>query len=325
MNQILQVQEKKKNKNSRPIDTKKIVLFFSICIIIFGIIMLGQGAYSAYQNYKNRPVKSETPSGDIGTAENEPNIILTKTDEDKLIIRVESQTAISHIIYNWNNDTSATLDETGKTNIEEIIDIPSGENTIYLSVIDANGKETKKQETYTVEQSKPVIERSLIGNSIKITVTSKVELSYVTCKWNSEEEQKYDMITFEDRKKFEKTLEIPKGQNTLKIVAVDINNNQTESSMQMEGVPPANVPVPIARDGYIFFTIISETYNMEMVEFELNGEKQVMNTSTFGTTKEVNWRVKMVEGWNYLKITSKLSYDKVDTTNSTYWKFEYNP
>ena len=38
MNQILQVQENRKTSN--PVDTKKIVLFFAVCLIIFGVIMV---------------------------------------------------------------------------------------------------------------------------------------------------------------------------------------------------------------------------------------------------------------------------------------------
>lgn len=322
MNQILQVQEKKNKKTSKPIDTKKIVLFFAICIIIFGLVMLGQGAYSAYQNKANEKVNLPEPSEPEYIP---PTIGFTRTADNKAIINIQSEVAISHIIYDWNNESSQTLEEAGKTNIEEVIDIPVGENTLNIKVIDSEGRETKKSEIYIVEASKPIIEVIFTGaNDLKVIVTSEEELSYVTCKWNSEKEQKYDMITFENRTKFDKILEIPKGQNTLKIIAVDIKNNQSESSMSIKGVPPAKVPTPIARDGYIYFSVISEDeYNIELVEFELNGDKKIMNTDTFGKTKEVDWRVKMVEGWNYLKITTKL--EGADKTDSTYWKFEYKP
>ena len=153
MNQILQVQEEKKRSNNNPMDTKKIVLFFAVCLIIFGIVLLGEGAYSLYINTTNQKVTPATPDG-AGTVQDpeyvEPTITLTKTEDNKLIVNIESQVAISHIIYNWNTDVANTLDESGKTNIEEILDIPAGENTIYISVVDTNGKETKKQEIFTV-------------------------------------------------------------------------------------------------------------------------------------------------------------------------------
>lgn len=321
MNQILQVQENKYKNNNKPIDTKKVVLFFAVCLIIFGIILLGQGAYSAYKNKQNQKVEPSTPDGSGSVQEPEyvaPTINLSKTEDNKLIINVESEIAISHIIYDWNNQSSQTLDETGKTNIEEIIDIPVGENVLNISVIDANGQETKKTETYIVEVSKPVIELSVVGNDIKITVTSKVELSYVTYKWNNEEEKKQDMLTFEDRTKFEKSIEIPKGQNTLKILAVDKNDNKSEKSQEIKGVVKPKTST-IARGEYLYFTVTGEE-NIKTVEFEFNGNKFLMNTDTFGQTKVVNYKVKMISGWNYLKIISTTESDVQDTT---FWRFEY--
>lgn len=318
MNQILQVQENRRNSN--PVDTKKVVLFFAVAIIIFGLILLGQGAYSVYQSKLNEKVTPTTPgnSGNIETPEYIPIITLTKTENNKVILNVESEVAISHIIYNWNNETAQTLEETGKTNIEEIIDIPTGENTLNISVIDSNEKETKKSETFILEVSKPVIELAVVGNDIKITVTSEVELSYVTYKWNSEEEKKQDMLTYEDRTKFEKLVEIPKGQNTLKIVAVDVNENKTEKSQEIKGVTKAKTTV-VAKDNYLDFKVTGEE-NIKTVEFEFNGKKYLMNTDTFGETNTVHYKMPMVSGWNYLKVISTTQSGAQDTS---IWKYEY--
>lgn len=325
MNQILQVQEDRRKSNSNPIDTKKIVLFFAICLIIFGIILLGEGIYSVHKNNSNKKVTPSTPVGSGSAQEPEyiaPIITFTKTEDNKLIVNIKSQVAISYIIYNWNTDVATTLNEAGKTNIEEILDIPAGENTIYISVIDSNGKETKKQETYKVEQTKPIIEKPVqIGNNIKIIVTSEVELSYVTYKWNSEEEQKNDMHTFENRKKFEKEIEIPKGQNTLKIEAVDVNGNKSEKSQEIKGVSKLKDPKVTVSGEYIYFTFVAED-NMKIVEFIFNGQSFIMNKETFGTTKTVKYKLKLINGWNYLKL---IGTTENDAKNTTIWKYEYNP
>lgn len=324
MNQILQVQEDRKRGNNNSIDTKKIVLFFAVCLIIFGVVLLGEGAYYIYKNKKNQKVTPATPVGG-GSVQDpgyiEPTITLTKTEDNKLIVNIESQIAISHIIYNWNTDVANTLDESGKTNIEEILDIPAGENTIYISVVDSNGKETKKQEVYTVEQTKPVINLAVVGNNIKITVTSKVELSYVTYKWNLEQEQKNDMLTYEDRKKFEKELEIPKGQNTLRIEAMDINGTKTEKSQEIKGVAKLKDPKVTVSGEYIYFTFEAEE-NMKTVAFTFNGQEYLMNTDTFGKTKTVKYKVKMIKGWNYLKL---IGTTENNAQNTTIWKYEYKP
>ena len=324
MNQILQVQEKKSKKINKTIDTKKIVLFFSICIIIFGSIMLAEGAYAIYQEKANQKVEPEPNTNPGELVYLPPNISLRKTEENKVVIKVDSDVEISHIIYDWNNEASQTIEESGKTNIEETIDIPLGTNTLNITVIDSNGKETKKTETFIVEAGKPDIKLSAIGTNLKITVTSEYDLSYITYKWNSETEQKFDMHTYEDKTKFEKTIEIPKGQNTLKIIAVDENEVKAEHTMQIEGIPPAKTRT-IVKGEYIYFTVTSEIYNIETVEFELNGKQYKMDTNTFGITKEVKYKVKMAEGWNYLKVESKLQKINEDIRNTTLWKFEYIP
>lgn len=322
MNQILQVQENKKNSNST--DTKKVVLFFAVAIIIFGIILLGQGAYSVYQIKINEKATPTIPGNNNNNNDNQdeieytPTVTLTKTEDNKVIINVESQIAISHIIYDWNYETAQTLEETGKTNIEEVIDLPSGENTLNVSIIDSKGKETKVSKTFTVEVSKPVIELSVVGSDIKINVTSKTELAYVTYKWNLEQEKKVDMTTYEDKTKFEKTLKIPKGKNTLKIVAVDINENSTEKSQEIEGKSKAKTRV-IARENYLDFIVEAEE-NIKTVEFIFNGKKYLMDTTTFGETKTVHYKVPMVSGWNYLKVISTTQGDVKDTS---LWKYEY--
>lgn len=315
MNQILQVEEKK-YKNSNPIDTKKIVLFFAVSIIIFGLILLGEGIYSIYKTNSIKKIRENTNNN---VEENIPTIQFAKTADNKIIINIKSEIAINHIIYNWNNETSQTIDESGKTDIEEVIDMPSGENTLNISVIDVNGKETKKQETYNVEQDRPTIELSVVGNDIKITVKSSVEISYVSYKWNSDPEKKENMATFEDKTKYEKTLEIPTGQNTLKIVAVDINQKTTEKSQEIKGIVKPEKPKTVIKGEYMEFTAQADE-NIQTVEFIFNGASYIMNTDTFGQTKVVKYRVKMKEGWNYLKITATT---KSGGSESSIWSYEY--
>lgn len=314
MNQILQVQEKRNNR-SQPIDTKKVVLFFAVCIILFGLILLGQGAYHIYEAKKNQKV---IPTDTSKVEEYTPTITLSMLEDNKVMIQVDSQIAISHLIYRWNNESAITLEENGKTTLQEIVSIPAGENTLYIAVIDQNGKETKQSETYSIEVTKPVIELFVVGNNIKVTVTSEKDLSYVAYKWNSEEEKREEMTTYENKTKFEKSLEIPKGQNTLKITAVDINGNNTEKSQEIRGVTKAKTST-IAKGEYLTFTIVGED-NIEKVEFEWNGKLYSMDKNTFGETNHVYYRIKMVEGWNYLKITSTTINGVQDTS---FWKYEY--
>ena len=126
------------------------------------------------------------------------------------------------------------------------------------------------------------------------------------------------MITFENRKKFEKPLQIPKGQNTLKIVAVDVKNNKTEKSQEIKGVTKAKTTT-MASGEYLEFTVAGDE-NIKTVKFIFNEKTYLMNTDTFGQTKVVHYKVKMISGWNYLKIISTTESGAEDTS---IWKYEY--
>ena len=306
MNQILQVKD---TKQLKPIKAKKVLLFLAIIIVMFAL------GINIYLNIINGNIKLSIFTK---VPENIPEISLTQTDNDELIIEVESNIGISNIKYNWNNEKVQVIECSGNTHVEETIDIPMGENTIYISIIDVNGKETKKEQKLTVELPKPVIELSVIGNDIKITVTSETELSEVTYKWNSEQEKKENMFTYENRTNFEKKLDIPIGQNTLTIVAIDINGRITEKIQEIKGVTKATTTTRVQGE-YLHFTVTAKE-NIEKVEFEFNGQKYLMNTDTFGETKTVHYKVKLTEGTNYLTITSTTQSGGTDTTS---WEQKY--
>lgn len=304
MNQILQVNNK--NNHNKLKHKKDIVLFLVILLIVF---CLSMGAYVLFQNIINGniklPIFTEEPKETT-------TITLTLVDRNLLTINAQSETGISKLTYDINSNQSQVIQFSGETYIEETIEMPIGENVIYVSIIDINGEETTKEEIMIVEAPKPIIDLSVVGNDIKITITSEVELSEIRYKWNQDKEKKENMITYEEKMSFEKQLEIPIGQNTLTIVATDINGGTTEKVQAIKGVTKAKTST-IVQGEYLHFTVVGKE-NIEKVEFVFNGKKYLMNTDTFGETKTVHYKVKLEEGMNYLTITSTTQSGGTDTT-----------
>ena len=305
MNQILQVKDTKKLK---PIDSKKVLV---ILIIIIAILALCIGGYFIYQNLNNGniklPIFTQVP-------ERTAIITLTQTDRNGLIVHIESETGISNISYLLNDKEIQTIKVSGELVFEETIsDIPVGENAIFVSVIDIEGKETTKQENFVVEAPKPVIELSVVGNDIKITVTSEIELAEITYKWNADNEKKENMTTYEDKFNFEKQLNIPVGQNTLIITATDVDGGKTDKIQQIKGVTKATTTTRVEGE-YLHFTVTGKE-NIEKVEFIFNGQKYLMNTDTFGETKKVHYKVKLIEGTNLLTVTSTTRSGGIETVS----------
>lgn len=311
MNQILFIQEK--NRISLK-DTKKIVLFFAVSIIVFGLIIIIQGALGVHS-------VNEMKTSAIKNA-GKTQIELVQTDDGNVQITVNSQVAISEVMYYWNSEASQTLpqENRGRMNIQEMVTIPAGENVLTVKTIDVNGGEAIKTQTFTLNVDKPVINLMVGGTTLNIIVESKVDLSYVTYKWNSEQEQKIDMLTFQDKAKFEKEIEIPKGQNKLLITAVDIYGNKSEKSQEVKGVPVTIKPV--IQGKYIFFEATADE-SIKQVEFQFNGQNYIIGSDVIKGQKRVTYRIELQQGWNYLKITVTTSSGV--KSNPQVWKYEYKP
>ena len=311
MNQILFTENKKRSSSQ---DTKKIVLFFAITIIIFGIILLGQGVYGVYNIAKD---KKENGTSSVS----ETDIKLVQLDSGDIQINVKSKVGISELIYSWNNDSSQTISESGKTSISETITAPSGDNELIVKTIDVNGKQITKQERFTSSTSGPSIELSVVGDNIKIIVNSEQNISYVTYKWNSEEEQRIDMVTYEDKTKLEKEIQIPKGSNTLKVTAVDVNNNSSEKSQDIKGVTKPK-SAPVIRGNYIYFEVTADE-DIKQVDIMYNDEAYIIKENTIkesNQSRKVTHKFKLKKGMNYLVIkTTTVS----GITAEDVWKYKY--
>lgn len=312
MNQILFVQDKRKSNLE---DTKNIVLFFAVSIIIFGIILLGQGVYGVYKGlYKE-------PKG-INTQYDSTDIQLIQNDSGEVVITVNSQVGISELIYNWNSEASQTISGNGNMQLQETVTMPAGENTLTVKTIDINGKQKTETQTFKLDVEKPEISLSVLGNNIKITVNSKVDLSYVTYKWNSDPEEKMDMVTYMDKTKFEKEIEIPKGQNTLVITAVDIYENKSEKSQEIKGVEKPVFEKPKIEDNKITFTVTADEDFKEIL-ISFNGKNYKITEEIIKNSqnpKKVSYTFEMITGVNNLRVRA---ITQNNATEEKAWKYEY--
>lgn len=289
MNQILFTQDKR-NSNSQ--DTKKIVLFFAVSLIIFGLIIFGQGVYGIVKKDSTQVNKDDETT----------TISLQQNNSGEVIINVNSQTIISELIYYWNSEASQTISGNGNTTMQQIITMPAGQNTLTVKTIDVNGKQKTETQTFKLDVDKPNISLSVIGNKIKIAVDSKADLAYVTYKWNNEQEKKMDMTTFEDKTKFETEIEIPKGKNTLMITAVDIYENKSEKSQEINGISKPVIE-PTINEPYITFTVTSEEDDIKTIEFVYNGKNYKITEDAIKKSqnaKKVSYKLTLEKGKNTL-------------------------
>lgn len=289
MNQILQTEN---NKSKGPIEINKIVKFFAIAILIFGLILIGLGLYSHISNN----AKQQT----IVQKNLKPDVDVTKQDED-ILIQVTHNVPISQIIYKWNEEDEKVIDGGNKTSLSETIDLPFGTNTLYIRVVDINGEETVFQKEYIVDgDGKPVIELALTKDyKIKITVQDAVGLKYINYTWNNGEKTRVE-ANMENIKVIEETVEIPLGQNTLTVDAVNTTDVITTKELEVKGVK--RPVVTFAKDGDYLIIRVEDEDAIKLVTYTLNGQRYQINGRD---RKGIEYRQLIPKGESTLELTAE--------------------
>lgn len=308
MNQILSTQKAKKGNK---LEIKGVVLFFAITIIIFGACITAQGVYAIFLNkseVEQQPTKEETFK---------PNIDIQR-QEDQIVLTVTHNKPIAQISYNWNGEDNKTIITNNQTEIIETIELPVGNNTFNLTVIDINGEENNYQKEYIVEgQGKPIVELSITNdNKIKISANDTIELQQLTYSWNDEQETKVEPNP-ETKNIIEKIVEIPLGQNTLKVTAINKEQIQTTKTIDVKGIKKPVVEVE--QRGAKLYIKAQDEEGMKIVNYTLNGKKYQLN---FGQTKVIEYLQDLEVGENTIVIQA---YNINDAVTELKGKCVYNP
>lgn len=291
MNQIIYTQNKKSSKQ----DLRNIVIFFAVSIIIFGIALITQGSYAMSVSIsKQKEIEQKIKEEQQGTD------IQIQRVGDSVTIIIENEKPIYTVAYNWNSESPKTLDAEAKTEFKTTIDLPVGTNTLNIAITDVNQKTLKYQKEYYVEGTgKPTIELSVTNkNQIKMTAKDTLGLQALVYSWNNGEETTIEPSA-EDNTKIETLVDIPIGQNTLKVTAVNNDNRDTIKTLDIKGVKKPVVTLLKQADG--LYIKVEDEEGIKEINYTLNGRKYTINSSYFGTNnKVVEYTQPLAEGQNYI-------------------------
>ena len=267
LNKILKEEAKKKKKKKKQknnnmgynsggtIEIDKIVRFFAIVLIVFGIVMIGSGSYSMYQGTQT------------GNSQAKPTISVQEISETQLELEVSHGSQLQRVTYNWNNETPTELNASGKKSVIETIEIPTGENTLNVYAVDEEGRETNYSRVYT-RQGDITVDFEVDGGNLIVTANGKNQLSYMTYRWDDEEEQRVDINDMA----VEYSIEIPVGQHTLTVSVVDINNATETEQQEVRGVMRPTLEV--TTDGSSNFVIrASDEEGLTRVEVTIDEDE----------------------------------------------------
>ena len=283
MNQILYEEEQ-----SPKTDIKKVQLFFGIALIIFGVVLVGSGVFGLLANPNNN--NKDLYNGTI------PQIQANIFEEDQVLINVTHDKAIEKILYSWNDEADNVILGRDRSAIEELIEMPVGENLLNIRVIDIVGEEASYAQTYVlssgIDIQKPTIEFSIVDSNIKITAQDETELSYITYRWNNEEEQTADSVDA-SKTKIEVTIPILRGENNLTVIAVDANNNTETKTQKFNAVTRPTITVSQYADKLTI--TVKDELGIDKVICNLNGQNYRWIKTEESMTEWV-WELPIPEG-----------------------------
>lgn len=290
MNQILSTSQATNKKGKKgPADIETILKFFAIALIVYGIFMIGSSSYSMYRASVQQ---LESPT--------KPTIEEEFKSDNKLLLKVMHDKAIETVEYYWNDEEPNIIKGNGRKYIEQEITIPGGTNTLTVRAIDINGQEI----VYPKEFETPdIIQLDLIGNKLKVTAESETVISYMTYRWNEDNETRIDI----NSNTVDQEIDIPMGENTITIVLVDENNESIIKEQKIKGVLKPTITV--AKDnttGEFVITATDETA-LDRIEFTITNssvQNKRYRLRAQNGEKELTYRFKLEAGENYIEATA---------------------
>lgn len=261
MNQILSTsipmdnKKKQTNKTHNPIKIEKILKFFGIVILIFGIFLIGIGVYKITQNQVQQKAENT-----------EPTISIENKTENTILLKIINQKNIDRLEYGWNNEEPTIIYGNNGKYLEKEINVPAGSNILNVLVVDVDGKETTYEKQYERESN---IEFEVSGNKIKIIYNGDTMISYMTYRWDEEEETR---VEIQDTT-IEKEIDTIKGLHTLTVVVVDENNNTDTKQQKINGVSKPKVEVTVDEQNEHFVIKASDEEKISKFSFKLNQDE----------------------------------------------------
>ena len=221
-------------------------------MLIFGIFTIGTGAYAVFKN------QSEQQEQNL-----EPSISIEDKDEKTILLKVVHKKNIAKLEYRWNDEESTVVNGNNGKYIEKQIKVPSGKNTLHVLVVDEDGKEIPYEKQYERESK---INFEVSGNKIKITYEGDKKVSYMTYRWDEEEEK---TIQINDTK-IDQEIDAIKGLHTLTVIVVDEDNNTDTKVQKINGVSKPKITVAVDDAKQHFVIKASDDEKITTIVFRLN-------------------------------------------------------
>lgn len=293
---------KRANATSNKAEISKVIRIFCVIIILFGLFLIGESTYAMVAKRKK--------------VEDNPKVYPLQMGKETKIT-VETEHPIKEFSYKWNEGESVKIEGNGTVLFETTIQIPNGNNILYMTVTDFNGNEHNFHRQYifdSTDANKPTIDIAISGTKLKITATDDVEMDYITYSWNNEEATRVDLEEDEDKQNIETDVDVPEGQNKLTIIAVDAQGNR---ETRTENVIGDTKPIfDLLKDGQNLIIKAQDDQGVSRIVMDIDGEIVDSGEESIDL-KEVSASIPVESGTHTIKVTVTNVNGLSDTKTAT--------
>ena len=291
MNQILatKTDNKKRKKPRMPgksvsSDIAKVTKVFAIGLIIFGGCVIGTGSYALY---KEKETTNKTTINEMSKPVISVEAI--EGDESTILLKTTSNIGIETVVYQWNDGKKTTLTGNGGKYLEQKVQIPSGSNVLNITVVDSQNQESTYSKKYELNSN---IKLEAIGNGkIKIEYAGETEISYLTYRWDNQDENKIDI----NSKTINQEIDTLNGKHTLTIIVVDVNNHTETKVQQTNGVSIPTIDIRFNEDKTSYIINVKDDVELKEVIITLDED----DSKKYGQKingKEFQFEIALKEG-----------------------------
>lgn len=291
MNQILatKTDNKKRKKPRMPgksvsSDIAKVTKVFAIGLIIFGGCIIGTGSYALY---KEKETTNKTTINEMSKPVISVEAI--EGDESTILLKTTSNIGIETVVYQWNDGKKTTLTGNGGKYLEQKVQIPSGSNVLNITVVDSQNQESTYSKKYELNSN---IKLEAIGNGkIKIEYEGETEISYLTYRWDDQDENKIDI----NSKTIDQEIDTLNGKHTLTIIVVDVNNHTETKVQQTNGVSIPTIDIRFNEDKTSYIINVKDDVELKEVIITLDED----DSKKYGQKingKEFQFEIALKEG-----------------------------
>lgn len=177
-------------------------------------------------------------------------------------------------------------------------------------------KISKKEEEKLL--GKPEVALEQIDNQVKIIAKADAGINKIIYTWNDEEPIEKEM---NGRKKHEEALEIPEGENSLKVIVKDINDEEIETEKEFfveETEKPKIELDDNLGNGKVKITANDENNGIKYITYKWNDEQETTVEAEDENQTLIETTIDVKRGKNTLTVTAVNGLAKTETIEKIY-------